>query len=130
MRLTWRDAVGTLVTGMGLAAALAAIQGWGWPLLADARAGVIVLLAISLVVCPVSMGTPSATWYRDPFVLAAAVIGTAILVAGVFGLFGNATPALAWMIVLTFAVWLVTTVHHLVEPLGSKRLASSRPIPQ
>jgi hypothetical protein len=82
MKLTWRDGLGTLVTGAGLLAAGAALSGLGWPLLADARTGVIALLVMALVVCPLGLGNPSAGWYREPFVLAAMVLGTSILAIG------------------------------------------------
>lgn len=125
MRLTWRDGLGSVVTAAGVLAALAAMQGWGWPLLGDARAGVIALLLMSLVVCPLAMGTPAPTFYRDPFVLAAAAVGTAILVLGVIGLFTTPAAYLPWMIGLVAINWLVTTIHHVVGPVGQARPAAA-----
>ena len=122
MRLTARDFVGTLLVGIGVLGALAALQGWGWPLLGDARAGIVVLLGMSVLVCPLGMGTPSATWYKDPFVLMASALGTAILVLGVIGLFGGAADVLVWMIGLTVASWIVTTAHHLVGAPTQRRM--------
>lgn len=125
MRLTWRDGLGTLVTGAGILAAISALQGWGWPLLADARAGVITLLVMSLVVCPLAFAKPSPAFYKDPFVLVAMVVGTAILVLGVIGLFAAPAQYLAWMIGLTAVNWLVATIHHVVGPLGQARSAAA-----
>lgn len=59
MRLTFRDALGTLITAAGILAAVGALQGWGWPLLADARAGVITLLVMALFVCPLGFSNPA-----------------------------------------------------------------------
>lgn len=121
MRFTFRDALGTLITAGGVLAAVAALQGWGWPLLADARAGVITLLVMAVVVCPLGFASPGPSFYKDPFVLAAMVIGTAILVLGVIALFGGAATYLPWMIALTALNWLVTTIHHAVGPVGYAR---------
>src|SRR5690242_9511094 len=116
MRLTWRDALGTLITAAGILAALSTLQGWNWPLLADARAGVIALLVMSLVVCPLGFANPGPAFYKDPFVLIAMGVGSAILILGVIGLFGQPATYLPWMIGLTMANWLVTTIHHATGP--------------
>ena len=121
MRLTWRDALGTLITAAGILAAVSTLQGWTWPLLADARAGVITLLVMSLVVCPLGFANPGAAFYKDPFVLTAMVVGSTILVLGVIALFGVAAAYLPWMIGLTVANWLVTTIHHATGPIGKAR---------
>ena len=121
MRFTFRDALGTLITAAGVLAAVAALEGWGWPLLADARAGVIALLAMALVVCPLGFASPTPSFYKDPFVLAAMVIGTAILVLGAIALFGAPATYLPWMIALTALNWLVTTIHHAVGAVGYTR---------
>ena len=121
MRLTWRDGLGTLITAAGVLAALSTIQGWGWPLLADERAGVIALLVMALFACPVSFANPAPTFYKDPFVLAAMAVGTVILVLGVIGLFTTPATYLPWMIGLTLVSWLVATVHHAVGPVGQAR---------
>jgi hypothetical protein len=125
MKLTWRDGLGTLVTGAGLLTASAALSGWGWPLLADARAGVIALLVMALVVCPLGLGNPSAGWYRDPFVLAAMLLGTAILAIGVVGLMTSSAATLPWMMGLTAVIWMVTTADHLVAPVERSRATSA-----
>ncbi len=125
MRLTWRDALGTVITAAGILAAVSTLQGWGWPLLADARAGVITLLAMALVVCPLGFANPAPSFYRDPFVLAAMAVGSAILVLGVIGLFTTPASYLWWMIGLTAVNWLVTTIHHVVGPIGQSRLVAA-----
>lgn len=125
MRLGTRDALGTLVTAAGVLAAISTLQGWGWPLLADARAGVITILVMSLVVCPLGLANPAPSFYKDPFVVVAMVVGTAILVLGVIGLFTTPAAYLPWMIGLTVVNWLVTTIHHGVGPIGASRRAAA-----
>jgi hypothetical protein len=125
MKLTWRDGLGTLVTGAGLLAAGAALAGWGWPLMTDARAGVITLLVMALVVCPLGLGNPSAGWYRDPFVLAAMVLGTSILAIGVVGLMTSPAATLPWMMGLTAVTWIATTADHALGPVGRIRATSA-----
>ena len=121
MRLTWRDALATLITAAGILAAVSTLQGWGWPLLADARAGVITLLVMALVVCPLGLGSPAPSFYKDPFILAAMALGSAILVLGMIGLFATPATYLSWMIGLTAANWLVATIHHAAGPIGQAR---------
>ena len=121
MRLTWRDALGTLITAAGILAAVSTLQGWSWPLLADARAGVITLLVMALVVCPLGFANSGPAFYKDPFVLTAMLVGSAILVLGVIALFGQPATDLPWMIGLTVMTWLVTTIHHATGPIGQAR---------
>lgn len=121
MRLTWRDFLGTLITAAGVLAAVSALQGWGWALLADARSGVITLLVMSLVVCPLGFASPGPSFYKDPFILAAMVVGSAILVLGVIALVTVPATYLPWMIGFTVVNWLVTTIHHAVGPIGQAR---------
>lgn len=124
MRLTWKDALGTMITAGGILAAVSALQGWGWPFLSDARAGVITLLLMSVVVCPLGFANPGPTFYKDPFILAAMVVGTAILVLGVIGVITMPATYLPWMIGLTVVNWLVTVIHHAVGAIGQ-----ARPVP-
>lgn len=121
MRLTWRDFLGTLITAAGILAAVSTLQGWGWPLLPDARSGVITLLVMSLVVCPLGFASPGPAFYKDPFILAAMAVGSAILVLGVIGLIAMPATYLPWMIGFTVMSWLVTTIHHAVGPIGQAR---------
>lgn len=125
MRLTWRDALGTLITAAGVLAAVSTLQGWGWPLLADARAGVVSLLVMALVVCPLGFSNPAPSFYRDPFILTAMLVGSGILVLGVIGLFATPAIYLPWMIGLTVVNWLVTTIHHVIGPVGQATRAAA-----
>jgi hypothetical protein len=111
----WREAPPTLLTAAGLTLALSVTQGWNWPLLGDARAGIIALGLVGFGACVAS--APSAIGFsiKDPFVIAAVVAGIVVLAAGVMGLFMNTLPYLVAMMGATAALWLVATTRHLVE---------------
>lgn len=127
MRLM-RDLIATLVTACGLALALSVTQGWGWPILGDSvQWGVVSLGLVSLVACGSSGWADEETiksWYKDPFIVAAGIVGTATLVIGVIAFFTGSVAWLVGMMVATVLVWLISTVHHVVQSVPS-----GRPIP-
>jgi hypothetical protein len=90
-------------------------QSWGWPLLSDARAGIIVLGAVGLAVCGTSSWATQKISWTNPFMLLAAMAGIVLLGAGVIGLFANRMEYLVVMMVATAVIWLVATVRHVVE---------------
>ncbi len=120
----FKEVVATLFTAAGLTLALSVVQGWNWPLLGDARAGIIALAVVGFGACVTSGSAARSLEIKDPFVIAAIVAGAVLLVAGVVGLFVNAMPYLVVMMIATVVIWLVATTRHLVES-GSE----ARPIP-
>jgi len=114
MRL-WKEARATLLTAVGLTLALSVIQGWNWPLLADARAGIIALGVVGWAACISSAPAAMGFSIKDPFVIAAVAIGFVLLIAGVVGLFANTLPYLLVMMGATVLLWLVATTRHVVE---------------
>jgi hypothetical protein len=123
MRL-FKDVWATLITAIGLTLALSVTQGWNWPFLSNARAGIIALGVVGLAVCGTSGWAASGFSMRNPFMLVAIVAGIVLLIAGVIGLVANTLPYLVVMMVATVVLWLVATVRHVVE--GG---TSSNPIP-
>jgi len=119
----WKEVGATLITAVALTLALSVTQDWNWPLLSDARAGIIALGVVGLGAC--MLGGSAATTFsmKDPFVIAAMVIGLALLGAGVVGLFVNTLPYLIVMMVATFGLWLVATARHLLENGANPRFA-------
>lgn len=111
----WRDVGATWITAVALTLALSVTQGWNWPLLSDARAGIIALGVVGLGAC--ILGGSAATTFsmKDPFVIVAIVVGIALFGAGVVGLFVNTMPYLVVMMVATFGLWLVATIRHAME---------------
>ncbi|TMD14761.1 MAG: hypothetical protein E6I96_08670 [Chloroflexi bacterium] len=111
----FRDVWATILTAVGLTLALSVTQGWTWPLLGDARAGIIALGVVGLAVCGSSGWAAIGFSAKDPLMITAIFAGVVLLVAGVIGLFANTMPYLVVMMVATAAIWLVATTRHLVE---------------
>ena len=121
MRLTWRDAVATLFVLAGLALALSATQGWGWPLMNGVRAGIIALGVTGIVACSVSGWAQDAneqgsSFYRSPFFIAGTIVGVFLLGIGIVGLFVGAVQFLFWMMAGFAALWVITLIHRLLPP--------------
>ncbi len=130
MRLSWRDALATLIVLVGLAFALAVTQGWSWPLMNGVRAGIIALGLAGILACSASGWAQDAqeegpSFYRTPFFIGGALLGTFLLIVGIVGLFANTMVFLAWMMAAFALLWLLTLVHRLM-PLGT---ASKHPTP-
>lgn len=111
----WKEVGPTLFTAVALTLALSVTQGWDWPWLADARAGIIALAVVGFGACILSGSAGTSFSIKDPFVIVAMVAGTVVLGSGFIGLFANTLPYLIVMMGATFALWLVATTRHLVE---------------
>lgn len=115
MRLTWRDAVSTLVLLAGLSMALSVLQGWGWPLLGGVRAGIIALAVAGLASCVLG-GTLDRFYFSDPFGLVTFLIAmTALAIAIVGGLIVGTPEFLLALMLVTAALWVLATGRHAVE---------------
>lgn len=110
-----REIRATLFTAVGLTLAMSAIQGWGWPWLSDARAGIIALGIAGFAACTTSNGDATTFSIKDPFVIAAIAVGIVVLAAGVIGLFTNTMPYLVVMMGATAVLWLIATTRHITE---------------
>jgi hypothetical protein len=111
----WKEAGATLATVVGLTLALSVTQGWNWPLLGDARAGIIALAVVGYGACAMSNAAATRFSIKDPFVIVAIAAGCVLLAAAVVGLFVNTMPYLIVMMGATVVLWLVATVRHMVE---------------
>jgi hypothetical protein len=114
-----KEVPATTITAVGLLLALSVTQGWNWPLLADARAGIIALAVVGFGGCIASGQAAPSYSMRDPLVIVAFAAGAVLLVAGVAGLSINTVPYLVVMMIATVVLWLAATVRHV--------LAASRP---
>jgi hypothetical protein len=115
MGLTWRDGVGTLLIAGAVAVTLAVTNAWGWPLLGDARAGVIAVTVLSFASCSLVARIAPWTEGTNAFLVLTVILGIAALGLVIGGLVLNSMPELVYLTVVVVAMWLVTTVHHLVE---------------
>jgi hypothetical protein len=125
MRLTWRDAVSTVLVLAGLLMALSVIEGWGWPLLGGVRAGIVALAVAGVASC--LLGTPLERFYfTDPFGLTTSLIAVAALATAVVGgLIYGTEEFLGILMAVTGMLWVLATVRHAVEgtpsPAAGKR---------
>jgi hypothetical protein len=122
----WREAGATLLTIVGLTLALSVTQGWNWPLLGDARAGIIALAVVGYGACMMSNAGATRFWVRDPFVVVAIAAGCVSLAVAIIGLFVNTVPYLVVMMGAIVVLWLVATMRHLVESgIGTRRVPTA-----
>jgi hypothetical protein len=115
MGLIWRDGIGALLTAGAVAATLAVTNGWGWPLLGDARAGVIGVLILGFASCQLVARIGPETRWTSPFIVLTTILGIAALGLLIAGLVLNNMTVLVYLTATVVAMWLVTTVHHMVE---------------
>lgn len=123
MGLTWRDAVATLLVAAGAAVTLSVVNTWGWPLIADARAGAIAVLVLGFA-ASVTGGGPQ--WFiaalrrevstqgmwLSVFASAMGLLTFALLAVN---LFANSIALLVWATVALLVLWVVATIHHAIE---------------
>jgi hypothetical protein len=119
MRLTWRDAVSTVLVLVGLSMALSVVQGWGWPFLGGVRAGIIALGVTGVAAC--MLGSPGDRFFfTDPFGLITTLIAvTAIAIAIVGGLITGMQQFLFVLMGVIVVLWVVATLRHAVEGTSS-----------
>ena len=121
MNLTWRDAVETLLVAASVAVTVSVAYGWNLPLLGDARAGAIALLVLAYPSCLVAQapGRLAAAIRHEndwgPFLVAGTLMGALALLLIVVGAILNSLAVLMATTIVVVAIWLVTTIHHMVE---------------
>ena len=121
MGLTWRDAVGTLLVAAAVAVTLSVVYSWNWPLIGDARAGAIALFVLSYPSCLIARapGRMAAAMRHEttwgPFLVMGTALGALALVLMVATAIFNSVTLLVAAAVAVVAIWVETTVHHLVE---------------
>ena len=124
MGLSWRDGIATILVAAGVAVTASLMNTWAWPLIGDARAGVVVVFILGFAACVVGGGPawimtamregrmrgPGEIW--SPFFIIAAALGALAFALMFADLFINAVSLLIWATVTVVAIWLVTTIHH------------------
>jgi hypothetical protein len=127
MKLTWRDGATTILAGLAVVAVVAAMQGWGWPLLGSIAAAVGVVGAIGWAMCMLGGATGSVPSMKDPFTIAMSVLGSVALVliiAGVITASEGVLVALAAVIVL---MWVASTSAHLIRRRPAVQIHTVQP---
>jgi hypothetical protein len=122
MGLNWRDAIATLLVTAAVAVTLSVVYGWNWPLIGDARAGVLALFVLSYPSCLVAQAPArmaaairrGATW--GPFLVIATVLGAVALILLIASVITNSVMVLVSTAIVAVAIWAATIAHRLLEP--------------
>ena len=133
MGLNWRDAAATTFVVAAAAVTLSIVNGWGWPMLADARAGAIAVLVLGFA-ASVTGGGPQ--WFIAALrrrvstqglwlSVFASAMGLVLLVLLAVDLFTNSITLLVWTTVALLVLWVVATIHHATEARPRVRLFAS-----
>ena len=127
MGLSWRDGIATILVAAGVAVTSSLVNAWAWPLIGDARAGVVAVFILGFAACVVGGGPawifsamregrmrgPGEIW--SPFFIVAAALGALAFALMFADLFINDVSLLIWATVSVVAIWLVTTTRHALE---------------
>jgi len=117
-RLSWRDAVSTVLVAAGMATALSVVYGWGWPIVGGVRAGIIALAVAGLGSCV--LGSSLDRFYlKDPYGIVTGLIAIATLAISILGglIFGTLEFLYALMVIVGM-LWALATLRHVVEGRG------------
>lgn len=116
MRLTWRDGLTTLMAFLVILVALAAIQGWGWPLLGSDRSAMVVLGVLGYGMCHAA-GTPNAYLsLKGGYRTLTSALGAIALIVFIVGMIW---PSETWIVLLSadiLLLWVMATVRHGMRP--------------
>ena len=114
MRLSWKDAVSTLLVAACGLIFLAVTDAWGWPLLSSYHTGAAALLAVGLAACIVG-GSDMVSLSDDPLTLGASTLGFFAFAVAIFGSVTGSETAFAILAVTIAMLWVVATIHHALE---------------
>lgn len=121
MRLTWKDAVATLLIGAVVAVCAVFVNGTSVWLIGSIRGATAVVLVLGLGGC--ALGSVDVLYQgaqrKSAQVVKAIVtpLGVAALLAGVTGLITGSAYALAMLVTATIMLWLIATIGHLLTAL-------------
>ena len=115
MRLTWRDAVTTILAVSVAAATFAVTEEWDWALLGSTRAAVGAVGAIGLAMCIVG-GSRDASPVKGTFGVVATALGVAAFVLIVLGLITGSESVLLALDGVIGVLWFTTTLRHAIVP--------------
>jgi hypothetical protein len=115
MRLTWKDAVATALTGLVVAAYVAFLAGADLPVISGVRGLAATVLVVGMVGCALggagAADAPAERWSRTLTVVAS-LLGAVALFAAIMALVVASKFALAVLVGAVAALWLVATVRH------------------
>ncbi|WP_262379992.1 hypothetical protein [Nonomuraea sp. PA05] len=113
MRLTWKDALATVVAGVNIAIYVAFTQGADLPIIGSVRgaAGAILLLGV-VGGCALGSAPEEHERNRGLYVGVMSTLGGIALLAGVLALIMASELALAVLFFSTIALWFIATLRH------------------
>jgi hypothetical protein len=129
MRLTWRDAMATVLTAGIVALYAAYLAGENLPLISGPRVLAGLILVVGLVACAAG-GTAMTTGASAGLtVYVGGTLGAAAFLAALVTMVTGATSTLAILVGATVALWLFATVRHAVTrtTTSDRELAGRRP---
>lgn len=85
------------------------------------RMGIIALGVTGIFGCSVSGWAQESPSFKDPFMIAAAMLGVIALGVGLVGLFADSTIYLLLMMAAIAMLWLVTMAHRLLGGATTSR---------
>ena len=112
MSLTWKDAAATTLVGVGGVITYARVKGFSWPLLTNWRMGSLALIVVGLAACIVigSGAVPA----KNTWTTTATVLGGLSFALAIVGLITNSKVVFLVLAADIAALWLLTTVHHVI----------------
>lgn len=113
MGLTWRDGVGTVLTGMIVALYVAFRTGLELPLVSGPRMLAAVVLVFGLIACALSGDGEANGVVRGTYIRLMSALGGTALVSGLVALATGNHLALAVLVGATVLLWMIATVRHL-----------------
>jgi hypothetical protein len=111
MRLTWRDALSTLLVAAGAAVVVPLVGGWDWAPVGSYRLGVVALAVLGQGMCLLGRELKPGM-KATPYVVLSCALGGAALVLVVAGLVTASRTVLIGLSVTVGALWLLATTRH------------------
>jgi len=116
MKLTYRDAITTVLATLVVAVTVAVTQGWEWPLLGSARAGIVAVGILGIAMC--SIGTRSEdmatkeAFSHHPGMIVGSALGAVALLLLIAGLIVGTETMLITISGVLVLLWAVATIRH------------------
>ena len=123
MKLSYKDAITTVLAALVVAVTLAVTEGWAWPMLGSTRAGIVAVGILGVAMC--SIGTRSEdmatkdAFVHHPGMIVGSALGAVALVLLIAGLIAGSEALLVALASVLLLLWAVATIRH----------AATRPTP-
>lgn len=113
MKITWRDGAGTLLVAGAVTLAAASLQGFDWFLLGSWRSSTLAVLLLGIASCVVV--NPNSPPEKNSWIKTASYIGGFSGIMALLALLFNLKLAFVAFVASIVVLWVLTTIHHMVE---------------